>query len=444
MNNYKKIPKKPTHKENQGVKMKRTISLFLSLILILGVLCSAISCTDVNVYVNGEGDTSGGGIQPDSSLGDDTGTLEGDLPTFIENGNQNTDYESLKPEARALLSTVRVLAHFERYLGYGQTSLSKYKKESSGIIYRLDRAAGDAYVITNFHSVYHKDAISSSHVSDNIELFLYGQESAEYAIPATYVGGSLANEIAVLKVSASEVLKHSHALPAVTTDSNDLRIFDEVFAMGNPEGLGLSVTNGIVSVENDSLSILGADGKTTIKLRVIRTSAPINEGNSGGGLFTEDGKLCGIVVAKKTGDDIDNIAYAIPSNLASLIADILIENYKGTVTVGFKKYQLGITMSTAASGIIVDEENSTLIKEELIKITAFAEGSALASFAELEDIITSITVDGKTTRVTAMHNVIEAMLEARLGSIVTVTLLRGEETITKTLTVTESMLLGVA
>ena len=422
--------------------MKRIISLFLALSIISGALAHLASCGDVNVIVTPGGDQSGGStVQPDSWSGVDDGTSGEDLPGFIENGNADADYSALNPESRALLSTVRVVAHFERYLG--QTTLSKYKKESSGVIYKIDRTNGDAYVITNFHAVYYKEAVSTAHVSDNIEVFLYGQESAQYAIPAVYVGGSLSGEIAVLKISASEVLKHSHALACDLADSNELRVFDEVFAMGNPEGLGLSVTSGIVSIENDNLSILGADGKTTIKLRVIRTSAAINEGNSGGGLFDSEGRLVGIVVAKKTGEDIDNIAYAIPVNLASLTADVLIENYKGSVTIGYKKYHLGITMTVAASGILVDEETGKLVKVERISISDFTDDSAIKSFALVGDIIESITVDGKTTKVTAKHNVIEAMLEARLGDTVTLTLIRGDQKITQSITVTESMLISV-
>ena len=422
--------------------MKRIISLFLALSIISGALAILASCGDVNVIVTpGNDQSSGSNVQPDSWSGVDDGASSEDLKGFIENGNLDADYSALNPESRALLSTVRVVAHFERYLG--QTTLSKYKKESSGVIYKIDRTKGDAYVITNFHAVYYKEAVSTAHVSDNIEIFLYGQESAQYAIPAVYVGGSLSGEIAVLKISASEVLKHSHALAADLADSNELRVFDEVFAMGNPEGLGLSVTSGIVSIENDNLSILGADGKTTIKLRVIRTSAAINEGNSGGGLFDSEGRLVGIVVAKKTGEDIDNIAYAIPVNLASLTADVLIENYKGSVAIGYKKYHLGITMTVAASGILVDEETGKLVKVERISISDFTDDSAIKSFALVGDIIESITVDGKTTKVTAKHNVIEAMLEARLGDTVTLTLIRGDQKITQSITVTESMLISV-
>jgi serine protease Do len=233
-------------------------------------------------------------------------------------------------------------------------------------------------------------------------------------------------------------LKHSHALAAKVADSNGISVMDEVFAVGNPEGLGLSVTGGNISVEHDYLSVLAADGKTTLKLRVIRTSAAINEGNSGGGLYNAEGELCGIVVAKKTGDDIDNIAYAIPSNLATLISDILIESYTGSVTVGFTKYHLGITMKSAAMTVKVNEEGE-LVREELVSISEIKEGSVLSGKAELGDIITSISVGGTDIPVTRIHNVTEAMLKARLGNTVTLTLLRGDKTFTVTLTVSEAM-----
>ena len=412
---------------------KRILSLILALSVILGTLAFTVSCGDVQIVIGG-----GSSVQPDSSTSGDSGNGDSDLPIFIENGNQETDYSELKPVSRGILSTVRIVAHFERYIGYGQTSLSKFKKESSGVIYQLNRETGDAYIITNFHAVYHKDAISTNRISPNIDVYLYGQEDEAYAISATYVGGSLTSEIAVLKVSSSEVLKHSHALAAGVADSNSISIMDEVFAVGNPEGLGLSVTGGNISVEHDELSVLAADGKTTLKLRVIRTTAPINEGNSGGGLYNADGELCGIVVAKKTGDDIDNIAYAIPSNLATLIADILIENYTGSVTVGFNKYQLGVTMESAAMTVKVNDEGE-LVCEELVSISEIKEGSVLSGKAELGDIITSISINGTAYSVTRIHNVVEAMLGARLGSTVSLTLLRGDKTVTVTVTVSEAM-----
>jgi serine protease Do len=204
-----------------------------------------------------------------------------------------------------------------------------------------------------------------------------------------------------------------------------------------------AVTDGIISTENEALSLIGADGATSIKLRVFRTSAAINEGNSGGGLYDKDGRLVGVVVAKKTGEEIDNMAYAIPSNLAIAIADILIEGYTGAVTVGYAKYDLGITVSAMASGIIVDPASGALIKEERVRISSVAAGSALESLVKVDDIITSVTVDGKTTAITATHLLSDAMLKARLGSTVTVTVLRDGKSLSHTVEITDGMKITV-
>ena len=430
--------------------MKKALSFILAILMILSTLAFAVSCgdsdADTDSSANGDdtsANTSGGTQNPPSNS---NGGGDSSKPVFLPNDNDSTDPADIKTTSRALLSSVRVVAHFERYLGYGQTSLSKTDKESAGVIYKLDREAGNAYIITNFHAIYLKDAVSPNHVSDNIEIFLYGQESQSYAIKATYVGGSLAGEVAVLKVTGSEVIKHSHASAVTPADSNELRVFDSVFAIGNPADRGLAATNVIVSVENDNISILGADGKTTIQLRTIRTNAVLGEDeNSGGGLFNKNGGLVGILVPKTSGDNINNMSYAIPSNVATRIADILIEAQATSVTVGYKKYQLGITMESSASGVIIDELTGAATKIEQIRISAIQDSSPLSGFAQVGDIITAISVDnGDEMSVIAMHNVIEEMLKARLGSKVTLTIQRDGEYLTKTVTVTESMLTPVA
>lgn len=432
--------------------MKRTVSLLLAIVLLLLTVVSVSSCTNVLYLALGKqsqkdaSDAAGSGgssVKPDSTGGgSDTGTSSGNT-VYIPNGNDQTDYKDLKPESRGLLSSVRIVSNFEKYLGYGQTSLSKYKKEGSGIIYKVNRDTGDAYIITNFHVVYHKDALSTNCISADIDLYLYGQEHADYKIDARFVGGSLTNDIAVLKVEGSEVIKHSHAVAALVGDSEDVRVGDEVFAVGNPEGFGISVTGGTVNVDLENLSLLGADGKTTITLRVMRTSAAINEGNSGGGLYNEEGKLIGVVCAKRTGDDVDNFAYAIPVNLAAGIADIIISGDNKVTGIGFYKYQLGIQLEAVAMGVIVDEDTGDVIKVERVGISAILEDSVLEGEVGVGDVITSIYVDGQTVAVTRVHHVIDEMLKAKDGSEIRITLYRDGVGYTRILTVTKDMLVLV-
>ena len=424
---------------------KNILSVILALTVFLCVSISFSSCVlvfpDLDVG-EGNADADGSQVKPDSSLGEGGGSNGDSGLDFIDNGYADTDYSKLTPESKGLLSSVRIVSGFQRYVGYGQTSLSNYKKEGSGVIISLDKSAGDAYILTNFHVIYHKEAISQNHISDSVSLYLYGQETDSYRIEAEFVGGSLTHDLAVLRVEDSEVIKRSHARAADLGSSEDIRVRDGVFAVGNPEGFGISLTEGIVNVTDETLSILGADGKTTLNLRVIRLSAAINEGNSGGGLYDEDGRLIGIVCAKRAGDDVDNIAYAIPINQAKAISDIIIETSDGSYT-GFTKYQLGVTMTAKAMGIIVDETTGELIKVEDVMVSNLSDSSPLVGLVGAGDIIKSITVGGVTTQVTRIHHVVDAMLTARSGDTVSLSLVRDGVSFVRTVTINADMLVAV-
>ena len=427
---------------------KNIISVILAVTIFVGVCLSLSSCIliipDVHDRVPGSETPDNGGskVEPDSSLGDGNGAGADSGLDFIDNGCADTDYSNLTPESRGLLACVRIVSGFQRYVGYGQSTLSTYKKEGSGVIISVDREEGDAYILTNFHVVYHKEAISQNHISNNIGLYLYGQESDSYRIEASFVGGSLTHDLAVLKVENSEVIKHSHAQAALPASSEDIAVGDGVFAVGNPEGFGISLTEGTVNVTDETLEILGADGKTTLNLRVVRISAAINEGNSGGGLYDDSGRLIGIVCAKRTGDDVDNLAYAIPINQAMGIARIIIEDCDGSST-GFMKYQLGVTMDAGAMGVVVDEQTGKIVKVEKVTVSELLRNSPLVGLVGVGDVITSITVDGVTTEVSRIHHVTDSMLAARDGSTVTLSLVRDGISFSRSVTMNADMLVSV-
>jgi serine protease Do len=107
-----------------------------------------------------------------------------------------------------------------------------------------------------------------------------------------------------------------HSLAAVHwADSDKVQIGDPVFAVGNPLGLGLSVTSGIVSALNRNLMDTPYDD-------FIQTDAAINHGNSGGQLFDRDGAVIGVdtaIISPTTGSAA--LGFAIPSNIARFICD---------------------------------------------------------------------------------------------------------------------------
>ena len=89
----------------------------------------------------------------------------------------------------------------------GGTKTEEYTSTGSGVIYQMDQSSGSAFIITNYHVVYDSDSDTANGISDNINIYLYGSEVTERAIPATYVGGSLYYDIAVLYVENSNILK---------------------------------------------------------------------------------------------------------------------------------------------------------------------------------------------------------------------------------------------
>ncbi len=436
---------------------KKILSLVLALMLVIGCMLSATSCmyaidilTDPGAANTGDTDSDGGktpesdGTNPPASNtgseGQGDGGSEGDTsnsPIYYPGANDTSDIDGLTPEMRTLLSTVAIDAKFDIYSSYPYSdSTSEYTSYGSGVIYKLDRAAGNAYVITNYHVVYNSGEVNTGGFSDTINLYLYGMEHSQYAIPAKVIGGSMNYDIAVLEVKDSDVLKNSMAIAASLGDSDTVRVFDDVSVVGNPEGYGISATDGSISVESESLSMVGADGRTAISLRVMRTSAAVNEGNSGGGLYSADGRLIGIVNAKRTGDDIDNIGYAIPINLAEKVAENILRNCDGESSLSVKKCLIGIGLSAASSGLVTDGEGNLIIAEQVV--VASVEQTCITDKFKVGDIINSITVDGKTVTVTRVHHITDVMLDASVGSVVVINATRDGVSFDVTITLPES------
>ncbi len=170
------------------------------------------------------------------------------------------------------------------------------KGAGSGVI-----LTDDGYIGTNAHVV--KEATS-------IEVSLHSGEK----YTAKLIGKDEKEDIAVLKIEASNLK------PITFCDSDKIKVGEHVIVIGNPLGtLGGSVTDGIISAIDRTLNV---EGET---MTLIQTNAEINHGNSGGGMFGEDGKFIGLIVAKSTGDDIEGIGFAIPSNTVRSVTNKIMQ-----------------------------------------------------------------------------------------------------------------------
>ena len=163
----------------------------------------------------------------------------------------------------------------------------------SGVIF-----SEDGYIVTNLHII----------TGEKIIVKLYNGKT----FPANIIGIDKNTDIAVLKILPDDDLK-----PIVFSDSDELKVGDNVLAIGNPYGIGISVSNGIVSAT-------GRDYGNPY-LQLIQTDAAINPGNSGGALINENGNLIGInsKIFSRTGA-YQGIGFAIPSNLVVQISTQLI------------------------------------------------------------------------------------------------------------------------
>ena len=181
----------------------------------------------------------------------------------------------------------------------------------------------DGYILTNNHVVEGADELKVA-LSDDRELV------------AKVIGADPKTDVAVIKIDAQN-------LPTVTlADSDKLRVGDVVFALGNPLGVGQTVTMGIVSAKGRNH--LGLLDQVNGYESFIQTDAAINMGNSGGALIDAKGRLVGINSAifsiSKTDKVNIGIGFAVPVNLAASILRSLIET--GTVARGF----LGVSTDT--------------------------------------------------------------------------------------------------
>ena len=199
------------------------------------------------------------------------------------------------------------------YFGYQTTSAAA----GSGFI-----LTQDGYILTNYHVV---------EGSNSIKVTTYDGTGYD----ATLIGYDKSNDIAVLKIDASDLT------PVVLGDSDTLNVGDTVVAIGNPLGeLTFSLTTGVVSALDRPVTL-----STGTTMNLIQTDCAINSGNSGGALFNLYGEVIGITNAKYSSSgssseaSIDNIGFAIPIDQVRSIFESIITN--GYVV----KPYIGVTVS---------------------------------------------------------------------------------------------------
>ncbi len=394
----------------------------------------ATDSTDTTDTIDTTDDASGNIIQ---NITNNTITITG-----------NTSGSVAHATAMGLRSALSIYCTFESttsstFPWSSRPSTTTYYTTGSGVIYKLDEN-GNALIITNHHVVYSSSSDTENGISDKIYVYLYGRESEALAISATYVGGSANYDLAVLRVDSSEVLKQAYlsgAAAAVSiADSDKISAGQSTIVIGNPSSSnlsGISVTSGIVSVDSEYITMTSSTGSGEVEFRVIRTDAPVNSGNSGGGMYNDKGELIGIVNAKISSSDIENIGYALPSNVVRAIADNIIYYCYDTDCESVMRCILGITVQVSNYDTYYDTSSGLLVRNEQISIYEVSSGGLGEAILKEGDVVKSITVGDITTTVTRQHHLIDAMLDARVGDSVGFTIIRGSTQMNVSIIITE-------
>ena len=202
--------------------------------------------------------------------------------------------------------------------------------QGSGVI-----ISEDGYILTNNHVVNSSTSSSSFYElgqASKITVKLYNDDK-EYE--AEIVGTDEQTDLAVIKIDKNDLTA------AVLGDSDSVQVGEFCMAIGNPLGLGSTVTDGIISAVNREVT--DEDGNS---YTAIQTNAAINSGNSGGALVNSQGQVIGINTLKVSGDGVEGDVFAIPINSTKDIYEQLIQYNK------VKRPYLGI------GGIEVDEETA--------------------------------------------------------------------------------------
>ena len=300
---------------------------------------------------------------------------------LLSNTNDNTAAKILTiPEIAALNSNSVVEIYTETVANSGRMGQFVTEGAGSGVI-----NTSDGYIITNNHVI-----------SGARKITVLLKNGAEYE--ATLIGRDSKTDLAVIKINATGLKS------AVYGNSDKLIVGELAVAIGNPLGqLGGSVTEGIISALSRNIDI---DGEM---MTLLQTTAAVNPGNSGGGLFNNYGELIGVVNAKSSGSDIEGIGFAIPVNTVKTVVESLIKyGYVpgridfGATLIDIFDTRIAMMYRVQSTGVYVsqaDSDSVLIAGDRIISI----DGKEIKSSTEVKSLLDTHKV-GDTISITVSRN----------------------------------------
>ena len=258
------------------------------------------------------------------------------------------------------------------------------------------------YIATNNHVVADSEELTVQFDDDSV-------------VKAEIRGTDPDDDLAVVRVKKSDLGKDTYSNIKIATigDSDSVVVGSPAIAIGNALGYGQSVTTGIVSALNRTVTTQDSQtGETVTNNKLIQTDAAINPGNSGGALLNENGEVIGINSVKYSSTEVEGIGYAIPMSVAKPIIESLIQDGKYTSE---NQAYLGI------KGGDVSSEMVAYGFPQGVYVSSVSAGSGAANAGLQEgDIITAID----STKISSMTELQSALKSYQAGDKVTLTVAR--------------------
>ena len=358
--------------------MKKFLALFLTLGLFSLVL---VGCQGNNSITFGsEGSTNTPSVTTQTQDNSSTSTTKADEDNYVLSNYEISEKELSSTDKKDTATVVEEIVDACVSITASASSASSYvESRGAGVIFSEDEELGFSYIVTCFHVV--EDCTSFVVTDDDFN---------EYE--AYLVGGYADEDLAVLAIKETNL-----ATVDILSDSDTLKRGSDVICIGNPLGtLPNSVSKGIISYVN---RVINQNSYT--KRTLIQTDVAINSGNSGGGLFNEDGLLIGIVSNKYSDAKIDNLGFAIPSNkVLSTVKSILntaeyneaTNTWKTGYVVGDFEYAFTISLGTRTIGTWPNYRREYVMFVYGMDTNETTTGYG---YLALDDIVDSITVKYK-------------------------------------------------
>lgn len=327
---------KTPKKKKEHKKMPKAVAV-TGLALMFGVVSSATFLTTnyvgtkvlkLGTTQKSTSTTSTSAVTSNASLTKTSSVVTSDVSSVVEN---------VMPSIVSI--TNMSVQEVQNYFG----GTSKQESESAGTGIIISQNDSELLVVTNNHVVAGSDTLTVTFADGNsVEANIKGTDS-EY-------------DVAVVAVPLDSISEDTKKAISVATlgDSTELKVGEPAIAIGNALGYGQSVTTGVISALNRSVSETDqTTGETTeSSVKLIQTDAAINPGNSGGALVNASGEVIGINSSKLVGDSVEGVGYAIPiSDVSDLIENLMNQETKtkvaeaGQGAIGIK----GMSVSTEYS-----------------------------------------------------------------------------------------------